>query len=40
MKYLLSGELINMMKADVTGRPVPRTRRRFSLREGNRAARA
>ncbi|KAF4523601.1 hypothetical protein B566_EDAN014575 [Ephemera danica] len=34
-----SGELINTTQADVTGRAIPKPRRRFSLREGNRAAR-
>ncbi|XP_033608922.1 serine/threonine-protein kinase Genghis Khan [Cryptotermes secundus] len=33
-------ELINVTQCDGSGRPVPRPRRRFSLREGHRAARA
>ncbi|XP_049786774.1 serine/threonine-protein kinase Genghis Khan [Schistocerca cancellata] len=32
-------ELINVTQCDASGRPVPRPRRRFSLREGHRAAR-
>ncbi|CAH0380687.1 unnamed protein product [Bemisia tabaci] len=33
-------ELLNLTTFDASGREIPRTRRRFSLREGNRASRA
>jgi hypothetical protein len=39
IKLLTQGELLNLATIDASGRPTARPRRRFSLREGNRAAR-
>jgi len=39
VKYITPGELLNLMPLDASGRQITRPRRRFSLREGNRAVR-
>lgn len=37
--HITLGELLNLMSLDASGRQITRPRRRFSLREGNRAVR-
>jgi len=37
--YITLGELLNLIPLDASGRQMTRPRRRFSLREGNRAVR-
>lgn len=39
MFFRLTGELLNLTPLDANGRQMTRPRRRFSLREGNRAVR-